>query len=99
MQALILTIGDEILLGQTIDTNSAWIGQQLNAIGIQVTRRITVGDTLESISSSLQEGWSSYDLVIMTGGLGPTKDDITKTAIASFFQVEMVFSEDTYARI
>lgn len=56
MQALILTIGDEILLGQTIDTNSAWIGQQLNAIGIQVTRRITVGDTLESISSSLQGG-------------------------------------------
>lgn len=99
MQALILTIGDEILLGQTIDTNSAWIGQQLNAIGIQVTRRITVGDTLESISSALQEGWSSYDLVIMTGGLGPTKDDITKTAIASFFHVEMVFSEDTYARI
>lgn len=99
MQALILTIGDEILLGQTIDTNSAWIGQQLNAIGIQVTRRITVGDTLESISSALREGWASYDLVIMTGGLGPTKDDITKTAIASFFQVEMVFSQETYDRI
>ena len=56
MQALILTIGDEILLGQTVDTNSAWLGQELNAIGIQVTRRITIGDNHDAIVDSLSTG-------------------------------------------
>lgn len=99
MQALLLTIGDEILLGQTIDTNSTWLGQELNAIGIQVARRITVRDGLEEIQDALRYGWTHMDLVIMTGGLGPTKDDITKKAIASFFQVDLVFHHETYERI
>lgn len=99
MQALLLTIGDEILLGQTIDTNSTWLGQELNAIGIQVARRITVSDGLEDIQDALRYGWTHMDLVVMTGGLGPTKDDITKKAIASFFQVDLVFHHETYERI
>lgn len=99
MQALLLTIGDEILLGQTIDTNSTWLGQELNSIGIQVTRCMTVGDELPAILDALAYGWSHYDLVIMTGGLGPTKDDITKKALAQFFKVDLVFDQATYDRI
>ncbi len=99
MQALLLTIGDEILLGQTVDTNSTWLGQALNAIGIQVSRRITVSDQLADIQDALNYGWEKYDLVIMTGGLGPTKDDITKKAIASFFEVDLVFHQETWDRI
>lgn len=99
MQALLLTIGDEILLGQTVDTNSTWLGQALNAIGIQVSRRITVSDQLDDIQDALTYGWENFDLVIMTGGLGPTKDDITKKAIASFFQVDLVFHQETWDRI
>ncbi|MCF8237016.1 MAG: CinA family nicotinamide mononucleotide deamidase-related protein [Saprospiraceae bacterium] len=99
MQALLITIGDEILLGQTIDTNATWLGQELNLIGIQVARRITVGDELSVILDALSYGWTHYDLVIMTGGLGPTNDDITKKAIAHFFQVDMVFDQGTYERI
>lgn len=99
MKAIILTVGDEILLGQTLDTNSAWLGRELNLIGIRVMRRITVSDELPEILAGLEEGFRDADLVIMTGGLGPTKDDITKKAIAAFFGVEMVFSEETWARI
>jgi nicotinamide-nucleotide amidase len=99
MNAIILTVGDEILLGQTLDTNSAWLGRELNLIGIRVVRRITVSDALEDILAGLAEGFRSADLVIMTGGLGPTKDDITKKAIAAFFGVEMIFSEETWSRI
>lgn len=99
MHALILTVGDEILLGQTLDTNSAWLGRQLNLTGIRVIRRITCGDRLDDILHGLEEGFAAADLVIMTGGLGPTKDDITKKAIAAFFDVEMIFSEETFERI
>jgi nicotinamide-nucleotide amidase len=92
-------VGDEILLGQTLDTNSAWLGRELNLIGIRVVRRITVSDALEDILAGLAEGFRAADLVVMTGGLGPTKDDITKKAIAAFFGVEMIFSEETWSRI
>ncbi len=99
MQALLLVIGDEILLGQTIDTNSTWLGQELHAIGVQISRRMTVRDNLSEIVDALSYGWSRYDLVIMTGGLGPTRDDITKTALAEFFKVDLVFDQGTYDRI
>lgn len=99
MNALILTVGDEILIGQTLDTNSAWLGQQLHLIGIRVIRRITVPDELEAIVSALHEASLHAPLVIMTGGLGPTKDDITKKAIAAFLQVSMNFHEETWSRI
>ena len=76
--ASIITIGDELLIGQTIDTNSAFIAQQLNSIGIRVGRRVAVGDQETAIRKALNDESTFADLIILTGGLGPTADDITK---------------------
>ncbi len=81
----IITIGDELLIGQTIDTNSAWIAQQLNEIGIWVKRRVAVGDIKEDIVNALNQESDSADLIILTGGLGPTADDITKPVLCEYF--------------
>ncbi len=83
--ATIITIGDELLIGQTIDTNSAWIAQQLNALGIDVQRRIAVGDTRNAILGVLDEELPRADILLITGGLGPTSDDITKPLLAEYF--------------
>jgi nicotinamide-nucleotide amidase len=81
-QASICTIGDEILIGQIIDTNSSHISQALNTLGIKVTRMVSIGDDHNGIIDSLKEELSRNDIVIVTGGLGPTKDDITKKALS-----------------
>lgn len=81
-QASICTIGDEILIGQIVDTNSSHISQALNKLGIKVTRMLSIGDEMDTIVNSLEDELSHNDIVIVTGGLGPTKDDITKTALA-----------------
>lgn len=81
-QASICTIGDEILIGQIIDTNSSGIARELNSLGIRVGRMLSIADDHRQIVSSLREEMSRSDIVIVTGGLGPTKDDITKAAIA-----------------
>lgn len=81
-QASICTIGDEILIGQIIDTNSSHISQALNSLGIKVSRMVSIGDDHDSIISFLEEELAGNDIVIVTGGLGPTKDDITKKALA-----------------
>lgn len=86
MEAEIITIGDELLIGQTIDTNSAYFGQQLGGIGISISRRTAVSDKESAILSALSEAFSRVDLVIMTGGLGPTKDDITKKTLCQYYQ-------------
>jgi nicotinamide-nucleotide amidase len=83
-QASICTIGDEILIGQIIDTNSSHISQALNTLGIKVTRMVSIGDDHNGIIDSLKEELSRNDIVIVTGGLGPTKDDITKKALSEF---------------
>lgn len=83
--ATIITIGDELLIGQTIDTNSAWMAQQLNALGIDVARRIAVGDTRDAILGVLDEELPRADILLITGGLGPTSDDITKPLLAEYF--------------
>lgn len=98
MQAQIITIGDEILIGQILDTNSAWIAQQLNMSGISVAAMKSVSDTREGILEAL-EATDGIDLVLLTGGLGPTKDDITKKVLAEYFGVEMTFHDATYQRI
>jgi nicotinamide-nucleotide amidase len=85
MTAIIITIGDELLIGQTIDTNSAWIAQQLNGLGIEVARRVAVGDTGEAILGAVHEELSRTNILIITGGLGPTSDDITKPLLAEYF--------------
>lgn len=99
MKAIILTIGDEILIGQIVDTNSAWLGQRINEIGVDIIEKIAIGDDHGLILSSIDYSLSNADLVLMTGGLGPTKDDITKHAIAEYFKVELTFSQPTYERI
>lgn len=90
MKASIITIGDEILIGQTIDTNSAWLSQQLRPIGFEIVEIISVSDKKETIESGLVRALSIADLVIITGGLGPTQDDITKKTLADFLGHELV---------
>ena len=90
MKAHIITIGDEILIGQIIDTNSAFISKELIKIGIEVTKIVSIGDTKEEILSSLKDAQNTYDIVIITGGLGPTNDDITKDAFCDFFDDELI---------
>jgi len=99
MTAHIITIGDEILIRQIIDTNSAWMGQQLNMQGIQVGKIVTVSDKQRDITNAVDAAFSEADIILLTGGLGPTKDDITKKALTDYFGVEMRFSESTYNRI
>jgi nicotinamide-nucleotide amidase len=93
MQAILITIGDELLIGQTIDTNSAWMGQQLNALGIWVKERIAIGDQASFITDTLRAKWEEADLFLLTGGLGPTKDDLTKKTLADYFGGTLVMDE------
>ena len=93
INASIITIGDELLIGQTIDTNSAFIGQELNKIGIWVKRRVAVGDVYDDIWRALDDESLVSDLIIITGGLGPTADDITKPLLCKYFQAKMVVDD------
>lgn len=99
MQAEIITIGDEILIGQIIDSNSAFIAKALNAIGVSVFQITSVQDTREHILESLAVSGGRSDLVILTGGLGPTKDDVTKHTLCEFFEDELIKDVDTLAHI
>ena len=83
--ASICTIGDEILIGQIVDTNSSMISRKLGELGIEVSRMLSISDGHDDIVGSLREEMESNDIVIVTGGLGPTKDDITKPALADLF--------------
>ena len=85
MKAEIITIGDEILIGQIVDTNSQWIGVELNKIGVSVYQITSIQDEKQHILNALKEAQERVDIVILTGGLGPTKDDITKKTIAEYF--------------
>lgn len=98
-QSIIITIGDELLIGQTIDTNSAWIAQQLNKEGINLQRRIAVADKAEAIRKALDESIPHADIIFLTGGLGPTADDITKPTLAEFFGGKLVTNETVLAHI
>jgi nicotinamide-nucleotide amidase len=99
MNATILTIGDELLIGQIINTNQAWIGEQLNLVNVRVGRMLTVGDDMQAILTAFTESWSRTDIVIVTGGLGPTHDDITKKAVCTFFDSDLVSNDDVREHI
>jgi nicotinamide-nucleotide amidase len=99
MQVDIITIGDELLIGQVVDTNSAWMGRELNKIGLSVHRITSISDKEEEILSSLEEAINRSPIVLITGGLGPTRDDITKAALCRFFNTKLVFSEEVYADV
>lgn len=92
-QASIITIGDELLIGQVVDTNSTWMAQQLNKAGILVVRRIAVGDVWEEIWKALDEESKHADIILITGGLGPTADDITKPLLNKYFGGKLVVDE------
>ena len=99
MKAEIITIGDEILIGQIVDSNSAFIGQELNNIGVSVTQITTVSDDSNKIKIAIAEAEKRAELIILTGGLGPTKDDITKKTIAEYFGDKLIFSQDVYNHV
>jgi len=90
MNSEIITIGDELLIGQVVNTNQAYIAEQLNLIGVRVDRMTTVGDDAGVILSAFQEAWNRNDIVIVTGGLGPTHDDVTKKTVCRFFDSDLV---------
>ena len=99
VNASIITIGDELLIGQTIDTNSAFIAQELNKIGVWVRRRLAVGDVYEEIWQALDEEGRQSDIIIITGGLGPTADDITKPLLCKYFGGKLVVNEEVLAHV
>lgn len=92
-QASIITIGDELLIGQVIDTNSAWMAQELNKAGVRVVRRVAVADVWDEIWTALDEEQKHADIILLTGGLGPTADDITKPLLCKYFGGKMVVDE------
>lgn len=99
INATIITIGDELLIGQVIDTNSAYIAQALSKIGIPVTGRIAVGDNKESIIDALDTASKKSSIIIITGGLGPTADDITKPLLNAYFGGKMIIHEPSLSHI
>jgi nicotinamide-nucleotide amidase len=99
MLAEIITIGDEILIGQIVDTNSAWMGKELNKIGISVKQITSVSDDEEHIIAALNEAQKRADIILITGGLGPTKDDITKITLSRYFNMPLQRDETTLANV
>lgn len=95
----IITIGDEILIGQVVDTNSAWMATELNKIGMEIVQIVSIHDQAENITASLSAAMARADVVLITGGIGPTKDDITKQTLARFFDTKLIFSEQVYRNI
>ena len=99
MNAEIITIGDELLIGQVINTNQAYIAEQLNAVGVFVERMTTVGDNRRDILEAFTIAWNRSDVVCVTGGLGPTHDDITKKIVCEFFHCGLVQNENVMANV
>ncbi len=99
IRAEVITIGDEILFGQITDTNTQWIGTELTSIGIRPVRKTSVGDEADAILASFREAHDRADVIIITGGLGPTKDDITKKVFCTYFGVGMVRNETALALV
>jgi nicotinamide-nucleotide amidase len=99
MKAEIITIGDELLIGQTIDTNSAFMGSELSKIGFEVVKITSISDKKDQIISTLSEKTGKIDVVLVTGGLGPTSDDITKPALCEFFETRLIFNEEVFKGI
>lgn len=99
MKAEIITIGDEILLGQIVDTNSAWLGQLLDSLHISIQQIVSIPDDKSTIYHTLGEALNRSDLILVTGGLGPTKDDVTKETIASFLNTKLVRDEKVLSHV
>ena len=94
MEAYIINIGDELLLGDTINTNASWMAKELDKIGVKVGRVLVIGDEEKEMVKALSDSLKHADLILFTGGLGPTHDDITKHVLCDYFEDELVFSEE-----
>lgn len=99
MKVEVITIGDELLIGQTIDTNSAWMAKKLNAIGLKINRINSIADTEAAIINTLEEVEKRSSIILITGGLGPTKDDITKSTLCKFFKTKLLRNQFVLERI
>lgn len=99
MQVEIISIGDEILIGQIINTNSAWMAKELTKHNMQVSRITTVSDDEQQIINAIQAAFRQADAILITGGIGPTKDDVTKNTLCSYFNTKLVFDEAVYRNI
>jgi nicotinamide-nucleotide amidase len=99
MKAEIISIGDELLIGQVINTNSAWMARELNMVGIQVVQITSIADDHEHIKKALLDASNRADIIITTGGLGPTRDDITKLALCDFFNTHLIFHQQSFQNI
>lgn len=99
MVAEIISIGDELLIGQVINTNASWMGELLNRNGIRVSQIKAIADDKKAIIEAIDSSFKSADIILLTGGLGPTKDDITKHTLCEYFDTKLIFNEEAYRRI
>jgi nicotinamide-nucleotide amidase len=99
MEADLITIGDEILIGQIVDTNSAWMAQKLNDEGINIRQITSISDQVDHIISTLDESGKKASVVLVTGGLGPTKDDRTKSALCTIFETHLIEDMDFLGKV
>src|SRR5215216_6217798 len=99
MNAIILSVGDELVLGQTIDTNSAWLSQQLAAVGCDVLAHATVGDDQNAIQQAIEQSAAHCDVLIISGGIGPTADDLTRQALAAAMNAPLELNEQWLHRL
>ncbi len=99
MKATVITIGDEILIGQIVDTNSAWIGQKFNELGVKIYEIISCGDEPVQIIDAINRARTTSQIILMTGGLGPTKDDVTKKTLVEYFNTELILNEEVWERM
>ncbi|GAB6010876.1 CinA family nicotinamide mononucleotide deamidase-related protein [Viscerimonas tarda] len=99
MKAAIITIGDEILIGQIVDTNSAWMAKKMTQTGFEIEEMVSIGDNAQQIKDTITDVFRRADVILMTGGIGPTKDDITKKTLCDYFGTELVFDESALENI
>jgi len=96
MRSIIISIGDEVLIGQVVNTNAAWLGKELLAIGIPAARIVTVPDSEKDILKEFKTAFKDFDVIVVTGGLGPTHDDITVKTVAKFFKKKYCYAGSEY---
>lgn len=99
MKSVIITIGDEILIGQIVDTNSAWIADLMTRSGFEIEEMTSIGDNADQIKQTISDAFSKVDVILMTGGIGPTKDDITKKTLCEYFGTELVYDNNVLRNI
>jgi len=99
MNVIVISIGDELLIGQTVNTNASWIGQEISKIGGNILEGLTISDKAQEILTTVEYSINKADVIIITGGLGPTKDDITKHTLASYFDTELEIHQPTLDKI